>query len=244
MKKAQLIIIIIIIISVSFFYSCVNSPKKQPDIKKQIEFGNEIFLGFKYGSSKEYFMNHLEDMVNRQEVKFNQSDNRYSYQFKCAGIDPRTKAAYSYTEDGWFNPKLDAQFDSEFGLYKLTIHIGNIIEENIHTYFCDLYTNKYGKSENYSEDEYYGKIVLNTHYYNAWTDKKVSVKLDRYYTSVKLEMPERILDGRDRIYYLHLNILYLNDNAEQIIKIRDKAIEDRNNNEVIKKSNDINSTKF
>lgn len=237
MKIQPMILSLLVILSIS--QSCVNPvvQKEIKETKKYAEIGNEFFFGFNYGIDKSYYQNHLNDLVMKKELTFDKIENLYFCTFTYA-ITNNSGNTYTKTLKG----KLDPEFDSSYGLYKLTIHlpINNTIEKSCYDdlhYFCELYSNKYGKCDTLCrvEDCYY-----------VWKNQKLSIKL-KFWT-VRSEIMNdpytAFLRGSDYTYMLHTDIIYCNDSLLRMIENRDKANEERKAKYLIEKSNASNSSKI
>lgn len=98
---------------------------------------------------------------NQSLNRIDKNENLYYYNFICPITNSGTASAL--TVPGL----LDPEFDSEFGLYKLTIHLLNYNSEDVRKYFYDLYSNKYGKCDSLIE-----YMHGTHHYYNVWSNKK------------------------------------------------------------------------
>lgn len=232
MKIVKLIISFMIVLF--GIESCVNKPKEQPiikeDTKKYAKIGNEIFLGFNYGIDKNYYLNHLDDLTRKKIVLFDKKENFYYYLFVC-GIGTNENA-YNDTIRGRLEPK----FDSEFGLYKLSIDLLDYKTPELTNYFKELYSEKYGDCQ-IEFESFYGTTIN----YFVWKNNSRSISIRNYSVS-------REIQGWNGTQYKHEYILgpivYLNDSIERLINIRDKAIEERKNNELINKSKNTNSEKI
>lgn len=216
------------------FVSCVNNPKVKQNIKQDTKqyakIGNEIFLGFNYGISKNYYLSHLDDLVRENVVLFDKSKNSYYYLFVC-GIGT-SDHAYNDTIRGTLEP----QFDSEFGLFKLSIDLLDYKTEEVKNYFQKLYSEKYGECQ-HDLEIFYGTRIN----YDVWKNNSKSISL-RHYTVTRKYKEWDGDHSKDEV--ILGPIIYLNDSIEQIINIRDKSMEERKNNELINKSKNSNSEKI
>lgn len=214
--------------------SCVNKPKIPPTIqeetKKYAKIGNEIFLGFNYGIDKNDYLSHLDDLIRKKIVLFDDKESFYYYPFVC-GIGTKEEA-YSRTIRG----KLEPQFDSEFGLYKLSIDLLDYKTQELTDYFKNLYSEKYGDCQ-IDFESFYGTRIE----YFVWKNNSKSISIRNYNVSREY----REWDGvHYKLEYILGPIVYLNDSIERLINIRDKAIEERKNNELINKSKNTNSERI